>query len=192
MRLVHIPTLVLLVLFVEISRIAFHPVELSFANKTFHEIQSRVVSRDPECGAIVFVREKGIEYPFDVGLRFSIREEAKHAIVVLGYWNKLGFQTREMYRLPLDTPLRQELRNQKRLKQLEVERPAKVIAELSGGQLAYGMTMAEVVRIKGEPEYPFYVKQRGEEIYYGSLILSFMGGRLVRARERVRPIQLLR
>ena len=63
------------------------------------------------------------------GLDFYIEEipQSGEAVIVLGRRLKSGDGVFEKYRLRLDDAMRQELRNQKRLKVLEGERQTKAI-----------------------------------------------------------------
>lgn len=135
--------------------------EPKFVSKTFLEIQSRVLRRDAESGAILQVKVKEDAPRLSFGLDFTIDEipNDREAIVVLSRNLKAGDGVYEKYRLRLDDALRQELKNQKRLKELEVERSAKnieeqkkKITELSDGKLSYGMSLEEVVKVKGQPQ----------------------------------------
>ena len=95
-----------------------------FVSKTFQEIQSRVVRRDAQCGAILDVKVREDAPRLGFGLHFSIEEVpyAGEAVVVLSRNLKGGDGVYEKYRLRIDAAIRQELTNQKRLKELEAER----------------------------------------------------------------------
>ena len=133
--------------------------ESKFVSKTFQEIQRRVTRRDADCGAIVAVKVKEDAPQLSFGLNFSIKEDASDAVIVLSRTLKAGDGVYEQYRLRLDDALRQELLNQKRLKELGIERHKKVseeqkkkISALSKGRLSYGMSLEEVAKLKGQPQ----------------------------------------
>lgn len=132
-----------------------------FVSRTFQEIQSRVISREAESGAILAVRTKDDAPPLGFGLNFSLEvspHDPEMAVVVLERKLMAGDGVYEKYFLRIDDSIRRELQNQQRLKELTAVRLAqavaeqkKVIRELSGGKLAYGMTLEEVIRVKGQP-----------------------------------------
>ncbi len=149
----------LLIAFFGLANMAAAADEPQFVSKTFQEIQSRVLHRDAECGAILQVKVKEDAPQLSFGLDFSIQEVAGEAVVVLSRNLKAGDGVYEKYRLRFDDALREELQKQKQLKVLEAKRSAaliedrkKQITKLTNGQLRYGMSLKEVIKVKGQPE----------------------------------------
>lgn len=165
--------------------------EPKFVSKTFQEIQSRVLRRDAESGAILQVKVKEDAPQLSFGLDFTIEEmpDGRDAIVVLSRNLKAGDGVYEKYLLRLDDALRQELQNQKRVKELRVERNTKnieeqkkKITELSGGKLSYGMSLEEVVKVKGQPQNVHSWQAAGAFIaIYPGMSLDFWAMKLTRA-----------
>lgn len=134
-----------------------HAAQPEFVSQTFKEIQSRVIRRDANSGAILEVKVKEDSPKLGFGLNFSIAEDAGDVVIVLSRNLKTGDGVYEKYRLRMDDALRQELQNQKKLKELLAaqekkyrEAQTKKIAELTGGQLKFGMSFTAVEAIKGK------------------------------------------
>jgi hypothetical protein len=135
--------------------------EPNFVSATFQDILARVVRRDKDSQAIVTVKRKA-DAPQSGTLNFSIVQvphDENEAVVTLSINLKAGDGVYEKYRLKIDEAIRRELNNQKRMADLERERLVKEfeqrkknIVELSGGTLREGMTLEEVVKVKGQPK----------------------------------------
>lgn len=132
-----------------------------YISKTFADIQSRA-TREPESGAIIAVKAREDGPTKDASLNFSITKSSNEAVIILsaqGQSMVLGGHTiYEQYRLRLDDAMRAELVKQEKLQELNARREAraleerkKQITEISGGKLAHGMTLEEVVVVKGKP-----------------------------------------
>lgn len=143
-----------------------------FVSATFKEILSRVIRRDKDSQAILRVKGKE-DAKKDLGLSFSISEildTPRHdeAYVTLRVNLKAGDGVYERYRLRIDSAVRQELNNQNRMVALARERSIKEFArkrqeivDRSGGTLTYGMTLEEVIKVKGQPEKVELVVSKG-------------------------------
>lgn len=131
-----------------------------FVSAAFKQILTRVTRRDKESQAILRVKGKA-DAPRPTGsLRFSISEEPNinEAVVTLRVNGKIG-TVYEQYRLKIDDAMRLELNNQNHMVDLERGRSIKEFArkrqeiiDRSGGILTYGMTLEEVIKVKGQPE----------------------------------------
>ena len=160
-----------------------------YVSQTFQEIQNRVVRRDAESGAILGVKVKEDAPRLGFALDFSIDEElhTNEVVIILKRNLKTGDDVFERYRLRVDAAMRQELINQKKYKVLETQRLAKAVEEqkkqiiaLSGGKLKYGSTIAEVIKVKGEPRDIPPIPAGGYAIYvYDDMTLRFYMDRLL-------------
>jgi hypothetical protein len=164
-----------------------------FVSKTFQEIQTRVESRDPESRAILQVKSKEDAPQFNGNLSFSIEKDVNADEVVIRLYRPFKRHLiYEEYHLRADDAIRQELANQARHVKVLSERAArdieeqkKQIAQYSGGQLRYGMSPEEVVKIKGEPErvldFGMVAQMQPPGTFvalYADMALHFRGGRL--------------
>lgn len=164
-----------------------------YVSETFKNIRDRVARWDKDSGAILEVKAKGDAPRTSMTLDFSVEEssEADEAIIVLSRSTKRGDLVVEKYILRPDGAIRQELLNQKKLKELEAQRQAEFVEEqkkkivaLSGGTLKYGMSYTEVIKLKGQPQGQETPAQssRNSAFIWPNVTLTFMDTQLISIR----------
>jgi len=133
----------------------------NYVSSTFQDILSRVVKRDKASGAILIVKPKSDVANPGITLRLSITpgRKADETVIILECNNMLNDGIYEKYRLRTDTAMREEIKRQalyqhnwdEQAKKQEEQLARKIEEKTSGAPLHYGMTVAEVKEIKGEP-----------------------------------------
>jgi hypothetical protein len=95
-----------------------------YVSATFQDILRRVSSREPESKAILYVNAK-LDAPHKGNFRFHIEEikgENGNVSITLSQSSKVETRVYESYRLKADAAILQELANQKRWVEIEIER----------------------------------------------------------------------